>query len=53
MAGEGKALGSAESSLSVSKGAVRKEGADSIAGSAVIAQGEMVSKCKRGDLGWI
>lgn len=40
---EERALGRAESSLSVSKRAVRKKGTDSLAGSVVMGQGEMVS----------
>lgn len=36
-------MGRAESSPSVPTGAVRKEGTESVAGSAVIGRGEMVS----------
>ena len=46
-------MGRAESGLSVSEWAVRKEGTDSSAGSVVIGQGEMVSDLKRVDLGWM
>jgi len=42
--GEGKAPGRAEWVLSVSRGAVRRKETDSLAGSAVAGQGEMVSK---------
>ena len=38
-----KLLGRPSSSLSVSKGAVRREGTGSVAGSAVIGQEEMIS----------
>ena len=48
--GEEKVLGRHESGLSASKWAVRKKGTDSLAGSAVITQGEMVSHYRRGDL---
>jgi len=41
--GEDKAPGRPESGLSVSKGAVRKKGTDSLVGSVVTGQGEMVS----------
>jgi len=32
---------------------IRKKGTDSLAGSAVIGKGEMVSNKKRGDLDWV
>ena len=35
------------------KGSYRKEGADSLAGSGVTEQGEIVSSSKRVELGWI
>jgi len=48
--GEEKALGRPESSLSVSKGgAIRKKGTDSLSGSIVTGQGEMISNYKRGE----
>ena len=52
--GEEKALGRPDSGISVSKvGAIRKNRTDSLAGSVVIEQREMVSNLKRRDLDWI